>query len=93
MRGENIPIRMYLAPYDMTPTYRAVHNKFSVRYSLNLVLVDQASLLTSAPPPPPFSARTQGTPWPTLKHTQTGAAQGPRDLVYLDVFRIICAIT
>eukprot|EP00208_Stichococcus_sp_RCC1054_P007891 CAMPEP_0206152146 /NCGR_PEP_ID=MMETSP1473-20131121/39179_1 /ASSEMBLY_ACC=CAM_ASM_001109 /TAXON_ID=1461547 /ORGANISM="Stichococcus sp, Strain RCC1054" /LENGTH=516 /DNA_ID=CAMNT_0053549703 /DNA_START=223 /DNA_END=1773 /DNA_ORIENTATION=- len=41
VRGENIPIRMYLAPYDMTPTYRAVHNKFSVRYSLNLVLVDQ----------------------------------------------------
>jgi len=33
---------MYLTPYDLTPTYRNVHNKFSVRYSLNLVLVDQA---------------------------------------------------
>lgn len=32
---------MYLTPYDLTPTYRNVHNKFSVRYSLNLVLVDQ----------------------------------------------------
>jgi vacuolar protein sorting-associated protein 26 len=41
VRGENIPIRMYLTPYDLTPTYRNVHNKFSVRYSLNLVLVDQ----------------------------------------------------
>lgn len=41
VRGENIPIRLYLTPYDLTPTYRNVHNKFSVRYSLNLVLVDQ----------------------------------------------------
>lgn len=41
VRGENIPIRMYLTPYDLTPTYRNIHNKFSVRYSLNLVLIDQ----------------------------------------------------
>ncbi len=33
--------RMFLSPYDLTPTHRAVHNKFSVRYFLNLVLVDE----------------------------------------------------
>lgn len=41
VRGENIPIRLFLAPYDLTPTYKDVHNKFSVRYFLNLVLVDE----------------------------------------------------
>ncbi len=33
--------RLYLSPYDLTPTYKDVHNKFSVRYFLNLVLVDE----------------------------------------------------
>ncbi len=33
--------RLYLSPYDLAPTYRDVHNKFSVRYYLNLVLVDE----------------------------------------------------
>ena len=32
---------MYLSPYETTPTYRNVHNKFSVSYLLNLVLVDE----------------------------------------------------
>ncbi|KAK9821137.1 hypothetical protein WJX81_006664 [Elliptochloris bilobata] len=41
VRGENIPIRLFLAPYDLTPTYKTVHNKFSVKYYLNLVLVDE----------------------------------------------------
>lgn len=40
VRGEVIPVRLYLSPYKLTPTYRNVHNKFSVRYYLNLVLVD-----------------------------------------------------
>ncbi len=40
VRGEIIPVRLYLSPYKLTPTYRNVHNKFSVRYYLNLVLVD-----------------------------------------------------
>lgn len=40
VRGEVIPIRLYLEPYDLTPTYPNVHNKFSVKYFLNLVLVD-----------------------------------------------------
>lgn len=41
VRGETIPIRLYLAPYKLSPTYRNIHNKFSVRYYLNLVLVDE----------------------------------------------------
>eukprot|EP00192_Tetraselmis_astigmatica_P016193 CAMPEP_0117668554 /NCGR_PEP_ID=MMETSP0804-20121206/11616_1 /TAXON_ID=1074897 /ORGANISM="Tetraselmis astigmatica, Strain CCMP880" /LENGTH=98 /DNA_ID=CAMNT_0005476463 /DNA_START=281 /DNA_END=576 /DNA_ORIENTATION=+ len=28
-------------PYDLTPTYKNINNKFSVRYFLNLVLVDE----------------------------------------------------
>lgn len=41
VRGESIPIRLYISPYDLSPTYNEVHNKFSVRYYLNLVLVDE----------------------------------------------------
>lgn len=41
VRGESIPIRMFLSAYDLTPTYRNVNNKFSVKYYLNLVLVDE----------------------------------------------------
>mmetsp|Transcript_2554 Transcript_2554/g.7242 ORF Transcript_2554/g.7242 Transcript_2554/m.7242 type:complete len:222 (-) Transcript_2554:105-770(-) len=41
VRGEIIPIRLFLSPYDLTPTYKNINNKFSVRYFLNLVLVDE----------------------------------------------------
>mmetsp|Transcript_7369 Transcript_7369/g.18602 ORF Transcript_7369/g.18602 Transcript_7369/m.18602 type:complete len:299 (-) Transcript_7369:110-1006(-) len=41
VRGERIPVRLYLSGFDLTPTFRAVHNKFSVKYFLNLVLVDE----------------------------------------------------
>lgn len=40
VRGESIPIRVFLAGYDLTPTMRDVNKKFSVRYFLNLVLMD-----------------------------------------------------
>lgn len=40
-KGESIPIRLFLAGYDPTPTMRDVNKKFSVRYFLNLVLVDE----------------------------------------------------
>ncbi|CBI24336.3 unnamed protein product, partial [Vitis vinifera] len=40
VRGESIPIRLFLSPYELTPTYRNINNKFSVKYFLNLVLVD-----------------------------------------------------
>jgi len=41
VRGESIPIRLFLAPYELSPSYKNVHNKFSVKYYLNLVLVDE----------------------------------------------------
>lgn len=41
VRGESIPIRVFLAGYDLTPTMRDINKKFSVRYHLNLVLVDE----------------------------------------------------
>jgi len=41
VRGESIPIRLFLGAFDLTPTYKNIHNKFSVKYFLNLVLVDE----------------------------------------------------
>ena len=42
VKGEVIPVKLCLAgiPADLTPTYPALNNRFSVRYFLNLVLVD-----------------------------------------------------
>ncbi|XP_064477185.1 vacuolar protein sorting-associated protein 26B-like [Ornithodoros turicata] len=41
VRGESIPIRLFLAGYDLAPTMKDINKKFSVRYYLNLVLVDE----------------------------------------------------
>ncbi|XP_010892301.1 vacuolar protein sorting-associated protein 26B-like isoform X2 [Esox lucius] len=41
VRGESIPIRLFLAGYEMTPTMRDINKKYSVRYYLNLVLIDE----------------------------------------------------
>jgi len=40
VRGESVPVRLFLSPYNLTPTYDKVANRFSVKYFLNLVLVD-----------------------------------------------------
>uniref|UniRef100_A0A0K8TSB1 Vacuolar protein sorting-associated protein 26 n=1 Tax=Tabanus bromius TaxID=304241 RepID=A0A0K8TSB1_TABBR len=40
VKGESIPIRVFLAGYDLTPTMRDISKKFSVKYFLNLVLMD-----------------------------------------------------
>lgn len=39
--GEAIPIRLFLGGFDLTPTFREVNKKFSTRYYLNLVLIDE----------------------------------------------------
>lgn len=39
--GESIPIRLFLAGYELTPTMKDINKKFSCRYYLNLVLVDE----------------------------------------------------
>lgn len=43
VKGEIIPVKLSLRgiPADLTPTYPAINNRFSVRYFLNLVLVDE----------------------------------------------------
>jgi len=43
VRGESIPIRLFLnaCETNLTPSYKNIHNKFSVKYYLNLVLVDE----------------------------------------------------
>jgi hypothetical protein len=40
-QGETIPIRLFLGGFELTPTFRDVNKKFSTRYYLNLVLVDE----------------------------------------------------
>lgn len=41
IKGECVPIRLFLSHLDLTPTYRSVNNVFSVKYYLNLVLIDE----------------------------------------------------
>ncbi len=41
VKGECIPIRFYLASTDLTPTYDNVNKRFTVKYYLNLVLIDE----------------------------------------------------
>ena len=40
-KGEFIPIRMYMNGVQLTPTYKNIHNRLQVKYSINLVLVDE----------------------------------------------------
>jgi len=40
-RGELIPIRMYIKSNKLTPSYVNVKDRFSVKYYLNLVMVDE----------------------------------------------------
>lgn len=50
-KGETIPIRLYLSGklsnnlnltgVDMTPSHKNINGKFSVKYILNLILVDE----------------------------------------------------
>lgn len=41
VKGETIPIRLFLGGFDLTPTYRDVNKKFSTRTYLSLVLIDE----------------------------------------------------
>jgi vacuolar protein sorting-associated protein 26 len=41
VKGETIPIRLFLSGFDLTPTYRDINKKFSTRYYLNLILIDE----------------------------------------------------
>ncbi|XP_012562049.3 vacuolar protein sorting-associated protein 26B isoform X1 [Hydra vulgaris] len=41
VKGESIPIRLFLSGYELTPTMKDINKKFSTRYFLNLVLIDE----------------------------------------------------
>lgn len=41
VRGECIPVRIYLSGFELSPTYKTVQNRLSVKYFLNLVIVDE----------------------------------------------------
>lgn len=41
VKGETIPIRLFLNGFDLVPTYRDVNKKFSTRTYLSLVLIDE----------------------------------------------------
>lgn len=44
--GETIPIRLFLGGFDLTPTFRDVNKKYSTRYYLSLVLIDEGEYRT-----------------------------------------------
>jgi vacuolar protein sorting-associated protein 26 len=48
-RGETIPIRLFLGGFDLTPTFREVNKKYSTRYYLSLVLIDEGKQLATSP--------------------------------------------
>ncbi|KAK2196382.1 bifunctional Vacuolar protein sorting protein 26 related/Arrestin-like [Babesia duncani] len=41
VKGECIPVRLYLNGLDTCPTYKNVQNKLSVRHYINLTIVDE----------------------------------------------------
>jgi hypothetical protein len=41
VKGNVIPVRLLLGALPLTPTYKSANNKFSVKYALNMVLVDE----------------------------------------------------
>ena len=43
--GETIPIRLFLGGFDLTPTFREVNKKYSTRYYLSLVLIDEGKFV------------------------------------------------
>lgn len=48
-RGETIPIRLFLGGFDLTPTFREVNKKYSTRYYLSLVLIDEGEFYKLLP--------------------------------------------
>lgn len=41
VKGEVIPVRLYLASTELTPSYTNINNRLSCEYSLNIVLLDE----------------------------------------------------
>jgi vacuolar protein sorting-associated protein 26 len=41
IKDEVIPIRIYFKGYEITPSAANVNNKFTVKYMINLILIDE----------------------------------------------------
>ena len=41
VKAEVVPLRWYMGGIDLTPSFKTVDNKFSVKYFVNLVLIDE----------------------------------------------------
>jgi vacuolar protein sorting-associated protein 26 len=41
VKGEEVPVRFFMASTDLTPSYKNVNNRFKCCYWLNLVLIDE----------------------------------------------------
>jgi hypothetical protein len=67
-RGETIPIRLFLGGFDLTPTFREVNKKYSTRYYLSLVLIDEGRHI-------PYLRNT----FVTNKHRRTTILQAVRN--------------
>lgn len=61
VRGETIPIRLFLGGFELTPTFRDVNKKFSTRYYLNLVLIDEEHRRCECTAPLPHETRADLT--------------------------------
>lgn len=80
--------RLYLSPYDLTPTYSNIQNKFSVKYYLNLVLVDEEDrryfkqqeiqLFRMEEPLPEQQAKPPGTAAPAPPSLEATLSEAPQ---------------
>ena len=68
VRGESIPVRLFMGGFDLTPTYRNVHNKFS----LKCVVATIYSLSCST------SALLRATCWGVLRTTHNAIVPSPK---------------
>jgi vacuolar protein sorting-associated protein 26 len=41
VKGETIPIRLYMLGVELTPTYKNINNRLEVKHLLNLVIIDE----------------------------------------------------
>ena len=83
IQGENIPIRLFLNGYDLTPTMRDVNKKFSVRYYLNLVLIDEEDRRY-------FKQQVSGKSWGYFKHQEFHECGLMCKARFQNVFRFLC---
>lgn len=76
-RGETIPIRLFLGGFDLTPTFRDVNKKFSTRYYLSLVLIDEGQSDFFSPYAGPAVLTVIQTPGATSSNQRSSSTANP----------------